>query len=302
MRHAGDCERHTGAARSRRHRRDLLLRRRRQTAGSTRSRSCRARAARSARLASAAAPRVSSAAAKFDWRRYAAQMAALYLQPFAGSAHRESAAPREVLSAGEGRHGDDPRADLRAHRAARPESRARRQFASVDRRGAPWIDRSGARRRARRASAPSPSARGCPSSSRAKTPTSSCCTSRTRWRWSRIFLRAPAGRLIVWYHSDVIRPSWRYRLFYRPFLRFALSRAVRIVVSSPALGASAPELQDFQAKCKVIPFGIEAQDPADLDATVAARRRDSARSESADRVVRRPAGRRTRASTCCSRR
>ena len=74
------------------------------------------------------------------------------------------------------------------------------------------------------------------------------------------YLARPGGRLIVWYHSDVIRPSWRYRLFYRPFLRFALSRAVRIVVSSPALGASAPELQDFQAKCKVIPFGVEAPD------------------------------------------
>ena len=71
------------------------------------------------------------------------------------------------------------------------------------------------------------------------------------------FLARPAGRLIVWYHSDVIRPSWLYRLFYQPFLRFALSRAERIVVSSPSLGTSAPELQDFQAKCTVIPFGVE---------------------------------------------
>ena len=71
------------------------------------------------------------------------------------------------------------------------------------------------------------------------------------------FLARPTGRLVVWYHSDVIRPSWIYRLFYRPFLRFALSRAVRIVVSSPALAASAPELKDFQAKCSVIPFGVE---------------------------------------------
>ena len=71
------------------------------------------------------------------------------------------------------------------------------------------------------------------------------------------FLVRPSGRLIVWYHSDVIRPSWRYQLFYRPFLRFALSHAARIVVSSPTLAASAPELQDFQAKCTVIPFGIE---------------------------------------------
>jgi rhamnosyl/mannosyltransferase len=82
------------------------------------------------------------------------------------------------------------------------------------------------------------------------------------------FLARPSGRLIVWYHSDVIRPSWRYRLFYRPFLRFALSRAVRIVVSSPALGASAPELQDFQARCKVIPFGIETRKADTLNATM----------------------------------
>jgi glycosyltransferase involved in cell wall biosynthesis len=81
------------------------------------------------------------------------------------------------------------------------------------------------------------------------------------------FLARPRGRLIVWYHSDVIRPSWRYRLFYRPFLRFALSRAVRIVVSSPTLGISAPELRDFQAKCKVIPFGIETA-VADLPAVM----------------------------------
>jgi glycosyltransferase involved in cell wall biosynthesis len=73
------------------------------------------------------------------------------------------------------------------------------------------------------------------------------------------FLARPSGRLIVWYHSDVIRPSWRYRMFYRPFLRFALSRAVRIVVSSPTLGRSAPELQDFQAKCTVIPFGVDTR-------------------------------------------
>jgi rhamnosyl/mannosyltransferase len=82
------------------------------------------------------------------------------------------------------------------------------------------------------------------------------------------FLARPSGRLIVWYHSDVIRPSWLYRLFYRPFLRFALSRAVRIVVSSPALGASAPELQDFQAKCKVIPFGVEPQNGHDSEQNV----------------------------------
>jgi glycosyltransferase involved in cell wall biosynthesis len=97
------------------------------------------------------------------------------------------------------------------------------------------------------------------------------------------FVARPKGRLIVWYHSDVIRPSWRYRLFYRPFLRFALSRAARIVVSSPALGASAPELQDFQAKCTVIPFGIEARSHDALGAI--ARRAEDIRREANQPIV-----------------
>lgn len=92
------------------------------------------------------------------------------------------------------------------------------------------------------------------------------------------FLARPSSRLVVWYHSDVIRPSWRYRLFYRPFLRFALARASRIIVSSPALGMSAPELQDFQAKCTVIPFGIELRN-LDRRASVDRRAEDIRRAE-----------------------
>ena len=71
------------------------------------------------------------------------------------------------------------------------------------------------------------------------------------------FLVRPSARLIVWFHSDVIRPSWRYRLFYRPFLRFALKSAARIVVSSAPLKETAPALREWRAKCMVIPFGVE---------------------------------------------
>ena len=67
------------------------------------------------------------------------------------------------------------------------------------------------------------------------------------------FLARPAGRLIVWFHSEVVRPSWRYALFYRPFLRFAFARASRIIVASPTLAASAPQLRGWQSKCLVIP-------------------------------------------------
>jgi rhamnosyl/mannosyltransferase len=72
------------------------------------------------------------------------------------------------------------------------------------------------------------------------------------------WLARPAGTLVVWFHSEVIRPSWRYRVFYRPFLRFAFARASRIVVASPALAASAPQLREWQSKCVVIPYGADA--------------------------------------------
>jgi rhamnosyl/mannosyltransferase len=77
------------------------------------------------------------------------------------------------------------------------------------------------------------------------------------------FLARPAGRLIVWFHSEVVRPSWLYALFYRPFLRFAFARASRIIVASPTLAASAPQLREWQSKCAVIPYGLEmaAGDP-----------------------------------------
>ena len=45
----------------------------------------------------------------------------------------------------------------------------------------------------------------------------------------------PRHRLVIWYHSEVIRPRWRYKLIYEPFLKVPFRRASRIVVSSPAL-------------------------------------------------------------------
>ena len=67
----------------------------------------------------------------------------------------------------------------------------------------------------------------------------------------------PAHRLVVWYHSEVLRPRWRYRLFYAPFLSVALRRASRILVSSPALPEHAEALSGLQSRCEVIPFGID---------------------------------------------
>jgi rhamnosyl/mannosyltransferase len=72
------------------------------------------------------------------------------------------------------------------------------------------------------------------------------------------FLMRPPGRLVVWFHSEVVRQRWLYML-YRPFLRRTLRRADRVIVSSPKLIEHAKELQEFQWKCEVIPFGINAE-------------------------------------------
>jgi glycosyltransferase involved in cell wall biosynthesis len=72
------------------------------------------------------------------------------------------------------------------------------------------------------------------------------------------FLVRPRAPLVVWFHSEVVRPRWRYALFYQPFLRFALRRASRIIVSSPSLANQAAALREFRDKCVVIPFGLDA--------------------------------------------
>ena len=66
----------------------------------------------------------------------------------------------------------------------------------------------------------------------------------------------PATPLIVWMHSEVIRPRLQYRLFYKPLLDFALRRAQRIVVASPPM-LNIPALAHYQRKCTVIPYGLE---------------------------------------------
>jgi glycosyltransferase involved in cell wall biosynthesis len=67
----------------------------------------------------------------------------------------------------------------------------------------------------------------------------------------------PKSRLIVWIHAEVVRPQWRYKVFYRPFLRRLLTLADRIVVASPPMIDVAEELKDFRAKAVVIPHAID---------------------------------------------
>lgn len=67
----------------------------------------------------------------------------------------------------------------------------------------------------------------------------------------------PHSRLLVWIHAEVVRPQWRYKVFYRPFLRRILSLADRIIVASPPMRDLAEELRDFREKVVVIPYAVD---------------------------------------------
>ena len=72
------------------------------------------------------------------------------------------------------------------------------------------------------------------------------------------WLTRPAGRLVVWFHSQVIPHRWFYPL-YGPLLRWGLRRADAIVASSPTLIEHARELQPHRDKCVAVPFGIDPE-------------------------------------------
>ena len=76
-----------------------------------------------------------------------------------------------------------------------------------------------------------------------------------------LLLSGYKGRVIVAWHSDVIRQKALLRL-YRPLRRRLLKRADAILVATKAHIDSAPDLQQFRDKCVVVPYGI---DPAEYE-------------------------------------
>ena len=84
------------------------------------------------------------------------------------------------------------------------------------------------------------------------------------WALLSYALVQPRPPVAVWYHSDVVRPALQYALFYAPIARPAYRRAVRFVVSSPALAQHAAALAPYRERVRVIPFGI---DPSQWQAT-----------------------------------
>jgi rhamnosyl/mannosyltransferase len=69
-----------------------------------------------------------------------------------------------------------------------------------------------------------------------------------------VFLRTPGRRLIVWHHSDLLRPWWAPRTYGR-VQRALYRRADCVLVSSPNLAASSA-LVAHARRVEIVPFGI----------------------------------------------
>lgn len=87
-------------------------------------------------------------------------------------------------------------------------------------------------------------------------------------------LFSPAARRLPWvvhWHSDVItaQQGWKMKFFYqiyRHFERAVLKRAVVVIATSPPYLESSLPLKPWQAKCQVVPLGI---DPRRIEAGAA---------------------------------
>ncbi len=71
-------------------------------------------------------------------------------------------------------------------------------------------------------------------------------------------LARPHGRVVAWWHSEIVKPKQLSRL-YRPLLKRFLHRTDRIIVAAPQLVDKSPFLSQFREKCRVIPIGIDTE-------------------------------------------
>jgi rhamnosyl/mannosyltransferase len=72
-------------------------------------------------------------------------------------------------------------------------------------------------------------------------------------------LSGHTGKLVVTYHSDIIRQKV-LNIPFQAILRRVLDRASAILVASPNYIDSSPVLRAYRGKCRVIPFGIPLDD------------------------------------------
>lgn len=66
------------------------------------------------------------------------------------------------------------------------------------------------------------------------------------------------GKLVVTYHSDIVRQKVFSRVFY-PFLDRSMARADAIIAASPNYLATSPVLQAHRDRCHLLPYGIPVE-------------------------------------------
>jgi glycosyltransferase involved in cell wall biosynthesis len=81
-----------------------------------------------------------------------------------------------------------------------------------------------------------------------------------------LFLRTPSRRLIVWHHSDLVRPWWAPPTYGRVVQQSLYRRADCVIVSSPALAAGSA-LVGHARRVAVIPFGVTLERYDQVDPT-----------------------------------
>lgn len=75
----------------------------------------------------------------------------------------------------------------------------------------------------------------------------------------------PPGRLVVTYHSDIVRQQ-RLGWAFHPLLQQVLDRSAAIIVTSPAIVQNSPVLAPYRDRCHVIPYGIALEKFETFDA------------------------------------
>jgi len=78
------------------------------------------------------------------------------------------------------------------------------------------------------------------------------------WGMISYFIAKPEGKVVVTYHSDIVRQKATGALFTPILLKF-LERADCIIATSPNLIEGSSILRLFKHKCKVIPLGIDIE-------------------------------------------
>lgn len=74
----------------------------------------------------------------------------------------------------------------------------------------------------------------------------------------------PKGKMIVRYHSDVVRQATAMKIYKPLLIRFLKKADLIIPTSKPYLDTS-PYLELFKEKCKVVPLGIVAEEFQNID-------------------------------------